>query len=141
MGDSEADVPRAALAAGAGASASRGDGSPPIAMVERLLANGERDRAVRVAFERALADLVRGTGVPARPEMTGREFLSWALGPGSPIATLRRPFERLRRLYEPARFGEGATSVDGLVETLTELYRTPALSRLYRRAKFGPGGA
>ncbi len=109
-------------------------------MVGRLLEKGERDRAVRTAFERALADLARGAGVPARPEMTGREYLSWAMGPGSPIAALRGPFERLRRWYEPARFGEGASSVDGLIETLTELYRAPALSRLYRPTSSGPGG-
>ena len=138
MAGSGPGKPPQALADAAASSLPIEGATSPIDFVERLLANGERDRATRVAFDRALADLIRSTGVPGRPELTGREFLVWALGPGSPIAPLREPFDRLRRLYEPARFGDGAASVDGLVEALTEIYRRPELARLYRGARVDP---
>jgi hypothetical protein len=110
---------------------------PVITEVNRLLAKGEYQAAMRVAYPTAASDLARAFRVPFPPGMTHEEFLRNRTTPA--MRHLPEFLERLYDLYAPLRYGPPGAREDpeALVAILKSLYAARPMWRLYLQPKDG----
>ncbi len=78
---------------------------PVLTEVKRLLTRGERARAIRYGYLKAVEDCVYAFGVRFPTGATHVEFLATAMGPGSTLCDQREIYERAYRMYETVRYG------------------------------------
>ncbi len=112
---------------------------PVLTEVKRYIARGENALAIRYGYTTAIQDVTRAYGLKFPRELTNIEFLQWAMGPGTPLASQFDLFERAYRFYEPVRFGEGVPKSMDFLSTLTSIYASPPMFRLYASTAYPDG--
>ncbi|MGI0055337.1 MAG: hypothetical protein ACREB9_05275 [Thermoplasmata archaeon] len=108
---------------------------PVLTEVKRLLTRGERARAIRYGYLKAIEDCAYAFRVRFPTDATHVEFLATAMGPGTPLWGQREIYERAYRMYETVRYGGFVTESDDFVAALTSIYAPPPMFCLYASTK------
>ncbi|HEV2166683.1 MAG TPA: hypothetical protein VGS23_06910 [Thermoplasmata archaeon] len=108
---------------------------PVISEVNRRLAKGDYEGAIRIAYPKAARDLARAFRVPFPAGMTHEEFLRTQTTEA--MGHLPEFFQRFYELYAPLRYGPPGAWQDpaALVTILKSIYAPRPMWQLYLQPK------
>lgn len=112
--------------------------NPVVIAVRELCDAGKVGNAIRLAFDRGIADTVRAYGLAIPLGCTSLEFVSHQLRPD--MGKLCELLPELYRLYEPVRFGGFSPTDPQPIRALVErIYSETSLAWVYD-PRFQPKG-